>query len=386
MKSEQPLKIGFVLDGGIEKPDGVQQYITALGNYFNSKGHEVRYIVAGPIPGSINNAKSLASSIKVKSNGNELTIPLPTSSKKVRNYLDEEKFDVLHIQTPYSPLMGERTIFLSGKKTAIIGTFHIIPGSKLLSIGDWLLGKLCYFSLRKFDQMLSVSSAAQHIAKRDFGLDTIIVPNVVNYSKYNDVSIKKKVDSPKIILFLGRLVPRKGSLELLKSLKILVESHDKLPQFKLCLAGSGPLEPKLREFIKNNNLGSYVEFKGFIDEIEKPKIYASADISVFPSISGESFGIVLIEALSSGKSVVLAGNNVGYSSVLAPKPELLFNPKKHSELADLLFYYLTHEVERKELAKWGETYAKNFDVGVVGDKIIEIYRQNIDKKSKQIDN
>src|SRR5579862_3726112 len=77
VKFGPPLKIGFVLDGGIEKPDGVQQYIINLGKYFISQGHSVRYIVAGNVPDNISGTVSLARSIRVKSNGNILSIPLP---------------------------------------------------------------------------------------------------------------------------------------------------------------------------------------------------------------------------------------------------------------------------------------------------------------------
>src|SRR5581483_4840926 len=109
-KSVSPLKVGFILDGGVEKPDGVQQYILNLGSYFMSLGHEVRYIVSGKIPSHITNADSLGRSIKVKSNGNVLSIPLPASTKKIKKYLSQHKFDVLHVQVPYSPFMGEKVI------------------------------------------------------------------------------------------------------------------------------------------------------------------------------------------------------------------------------------------------------------------------------------
>ncbi|HSX47682.1 MAG TPA: glycosyltransferase family 4 protein [Patescibacteria group bacterium] len=128
-KSLPPLKIGYVLDGGLQKPDGVQQYILALGEYFKKNNHSVRYIVAGKVPNKYKEAVSLASAITVKSNGNKLYIPLPSKKSRIKEYLYKENFDILHVQTPYSPFMGEKVVLAADKSTAIIGTFHIIPAN-----------------------------------------------------------------------------------------------------------------------------------------------------------------------------------------------------------------------------------------------------------------
>jgi phosphatidylinositol alpha-mannosyltransferase len=383
-KIEQKYKIGLVLDGGLEKPDGVQQYILALGGWYISQGYEVKYLVAGKIAEGITGAVSLSRNIKVNSNGNRLTIPLPASRSRLKKYLKDESFDVLHVQTPYSPMMGEKLIFLSNKRTAIIGTFHIVPNSWFLSVGDWFLGLWCQLSLNHFDKMLSVSSAAQKIAKRDFRIESDILPNVVDYNRYHDAKPFSRYQNDKLnILFFGRLVPRKGCMLLLQAIVLLRSRGNVIPDFRVIVCGSGPLSDSLKSFAKNNDLEELVEFTGFVSEEDKPRFYASADISVFPSNGGESFGIVLLEAMSSGYATVLAGNNVGYASVMEPKTELLFNPRDVKELCKKIEFYLNNDKERKEMGSWGEVYAANFDTAVIGSRLLNIYNEALLKRSQQ---
>ncbi len=380
-KSSQPLKIGFVLDGGLEKPDGVQQYILNLGQWFKSQGHEVRYLVAGRIDPPNQDAISLSRNVHVISNGNRLAIPLPASRSRLKDFMAREKFNVLHVQTPYSPMMGEQLIFLADDSTAVIGTFHIVPKSWYLAFGNWLLGRWCYLSLRRFDKMLSVSSAAQKIAKRDFWIDSEILPNVVDFNYFAAAKGRYNDDIP-TILFFGRLVPRKGPQLLLMAVDQLKKTRPEL-KFRVVVCGGGPLESKLKTFVAHNDLEETVEFVGFVKEEDKASYYASADIAVFPSNGGESFGIVLLEAMASGKTAVLAGDNEGYRSVLAEKPELLFDPNDAGALANKLAQFLEDNQLRQTMARWGQDYAATFDVKLIGAKLLDIYAEALLKRSER---
>jgi phosphatidylinositol alpha-mannosyltransferase len=379
-KSEPVYKIGFVLDGGLERPDGVQQYILRLGEWYKSQGHSVRYIVAGKIAPGIEDAVSLSRNIRVIGNGNRLTIPLPNKRNSLKKFMDDEEFDVLHVQTPYSPLMGEQLIFLSGPEVAIVGTFHILPNAWYFAIGNWLLGRWCHFSLKRFDRMLSVSEAARDFCKKTFGIDSEVMPNVVDYEHFNSAKVYSKYADKLNILFLGRLVPRKGCLTLLKAINVLVHSPEELPEFRVIVCGDGVMRPKLEDYVKKHKLQDYVVFEGFVSEEDKPKYYASADIAVFPSSGGESFGIVLLEAMASFKAVVLAGNNPGYASVLEPKPELLFEANNANKLAEKLHIYLSDPKLRQDINAWEHTYAKEFDTKVIGTKILNVYREALLKR------
>jgi phosphatidylinositol alpha-mannosyltransferase len=383
MAKPPKLKVALVLDDGLDKPDGVQQYVLSVGRWLSAQGHEVHYLVGQTARTDVTNTHSLSRNIRVSSNGNRLTIPLPTSRKKLGKLLEDEQFDVLHVQTPYSPFMGGRLIALAGPRTAVVGTFHILPNSPLISIGNWLLGVWCRRTLKRFDAMLSVSSSAAQFALKTFRVRSEISPNVIDYDRFVSARPLPQYDDGVLtILFLGRLVPRKGCQVLLKALAILKDRTD-LPKFRLVICGHGPLESQLRRDRQKYGLEDVVEFAGFVDEASKTGYYASADIAVFPSSGGESFGIVLIEAMAGGHAVVLAGNNPGYGSVMAPQPELLFDPRDAAVLADRIAEYLLNSKQRLEMAAWGKRYAQQFDVSVVGPMLIDVYNKALRKRSTQ---
>jgi phosphatidylinositol alpha-mannosyltransferase len=383
MAKPTKLKVALVLDDGLDTPDGVQQYMLAVGTWLAAHGHSVHYLVGQTSRSDIANVHSLSRNIHVRSNGNRMTIPLPASRRKLRALLKRERFDVLHVQTPYSPMMGGQLIRLVGPQTAVIGTFHILPNSWWTNVGTHLLGLWCHRTLKRFDSMLSVSPAAARFAQRTFHIASEISPNVIDYHRFADAQpLPQYADATHTILFLGRLVSRKGCQLLIQAVAVLHKQAD-LPAFRLVICGSGPLEGALRQEAQKLGLGDIIEFVGFVSEELKPRYYASATVSVFPSTSGESFGIVLLEAMASGQAVVLAGDNPGYASVMGSQEGLLFDPHDARQLADRIAYYITHAQPRTTMAQWGHTYAQQFDVDVVGPKLVDIYTTALHKRAQQ---
>lgn len=379
----EALKIGLVLDTSLDPDDGVQQYVITVGEWLRSQGHDVHYLVGQTEQRDLPGIHSLARNISVRFNGNRTTVPLPTSKRKLRQFLATQQFDVLHVQVPHSPFMAQRLILAASNQTAIIGTFHIAPYSRLVTVANKALGTWLRSSLKRFDVMLSVSPAAAAFAKQTFKIDSRVLPNVIDYQRFHNAQPLPKYNDYKLtILFLGRLVPRKGCQLLLQAVAELSKRQG-LPAFKVVICGKGPLFEKLRGFIQTNNLQDMVELVGFVGEADKPRYYASADIAVFPSSGGESFGIVLLEAMASGRSAVLAGDNPGYRSVLEPQAELLFNPRNASELANKLATYLTDSKLRQKMAAWGAGYTQDFDVAVVGAQLIDIYFKVLQKRRPQ---
>lgn len=378
----KPLKIGLVLDTSLDPPDGVQQYVVGIGEWLRGQGHDVHYLVGETKHRDLQNIHSLSRNITVRFNGNRTTIPLPTSRRKLRRLLTDEKFDVLHVQTPHSPFMAQRLVLSAGPRTAIIGTFHIAAYSWLNRVGNKLLGWWLRPSLKRFYQVVSVSDAAADFARQTFGIDTPVLPNTFDYQRFNSAKpFSRYRDKTVTILFFSRLVPRKGCRVVLEAARQLA-ADSKVPRFRVVVCGTGPEAGSLRSFIKKHGLEEIVEMAGFISETDKPCYYASADISVFPSSAGESFGIVLLEAMASGRAAVLAGNNPGYRSVMAPRPELLFPPTDSQALADLLTKYIDSSKLRRTAADWGEQYTKNFDVAVVGKQLEQLYREALRDRRK----
>ena len=373
------LKVGLVVDDGLDSTDGVQQYVLTLGKWLQSNGHEVRYLAGQTKRQDLPGLYSLARNMKVRFNGNSLSIPLPASRRKIRRVLKQEQFDVLHIQTPHSPFMAQKVILAADSGTAIIGTFHILPYGWMSAVGNRLLGIWLRPSLKCFDEIVSVSSAAAEFAERSFKIDTTVVPNAVDLSHFRDAKpLPQYDDEVPTILFLGRLVPRKGCFLLLQA--VLKLRDEGITDFRVVICGRGPEEAKLRQFISQNGMQEQVELAGFVSEEDKPRYYASADIAVFPSQGGESFGIVLIEAMASGRSVVLAADNAGYHSVMAAQPELLFPVGETDVLAEKLTHYLKDNEARKQARKRSSIAVEQYDINRVGKQLLTRYYQALRKK------
>lgn len=370
------LKIGFVLDDSLDKPDGVQQYVLALGRWLSEQGHEVRYLVGETKRTDVAGIHSLGKNVAVRFNANRMSIPLPTAKNKIHRLLTQEQFDVLHVQLPYSPWLAQRVIQAAGPKTAVVGTFHIVPHSWYVQVASRGLAVWTRRSLKRFDRIVSVSSAAQAFARKTFKLETEVLPNVVDYARFASARPYPHHHDVVNIVFLGRLVPRKGCLTLLEAVHHLVNNSHGLPGYRVIVCGKGPLEADLKAYVDEHHLPSFVEFTGFVGEDEKVRYLRSADIAVFPSSGGESFGIVLIEAMAA-HAAVLAGDNIGYRSVMQPRDDLLFPPKDYLALADKLSWLLRDAAARKDAQHWGKKYAKQFDVAVVGQQLSELYSETL---------
>jgi phosphatidylinositol alpha-mannosyltransferase len=380
MANKKSLKVGFILDTSLDPNDGVQQYVITLGEWLRVQGHNVHYLVGETKERVLPNIHSLSRNIAVSFNGNRTTIPLPTSKRKLRSFLQDENFDILHVQTPHHPFMAQHLILAAPPQTAVIATFHILPYGTVSALGTKLLGKALRPSLKRVDKMLAVSAAAAKFAQDTFKTPAEVLPNVVDYGRFHKARPFPEYQDDKLtILFFGRLVARKGCDLLLQAIKQLQDEPD-LPNFRLLVCGRGAEQEKLQNFVNQHRLSDIVQFTGFVSEADKPRYYASADISVFPSRGGESFGIVLLEAMASGKAAVLAGDNPGYRSVLHENEDLLFSTAQPEILAQKLKEFMLSKNQRASASAWGEKYTQQFDVPVVGRKLLDIYRDTLRKR------
>ncbi|MEO6761255.1 MAG: glycosyltransferase family 4 protein [Candidatus Saccharimonadales bacterium] len=367
------LKIGLVLDDTLDTPDGVQQYVLQVGRWLTEQGHEVHYLVGATTRTDLDGLHSLSRNVSVRFNGNRMSIPLPASRRKLKEFLANNQFDIIHVQVPYSPFLAGRLLNLLPKTTAVIGTFHILPYSSLVRRANRALGVINRLSSRRFDRMLAVSEPAKEFAEKIYGYTNIIVvPNPIRLSQFEDI----KSDDPELnITFLGRLVERKGALQLLKAINYLRINELFKGDFAVHIGGKGQLLPNLEQYVKTNRLTDIVQFHGFISEDDKADYLAAADIVAYPSMGGESFGIVLLEAMAATRGVVLAGNNPGYSSVMQPFKSQLFDPLDVPALAHLIAKYLANQPGRHKLSEVQHDYVKSFDINKVGNQLESIYNQ-----------
>ena len=358
------MKIGFVLDDGLDSNDGVQQYVRVLGTWLSQQGHEVNYLV-GESKKLSKDIYSLSKNIKMKFNGNRLTIPVYASSRLIRDLLNREQYDILHVQMPYSPAMAAKIIKYASPHTAVIGTFHILPLGRPQTAANYMLAKLLRPTLGRFNAMCSVSDSAQKFAARTYGLDSTVIPNMIDVAQWQTtvVPVSRK------IVFLGRLVARKGCQQLLQVLHALPPAQRQ--SLQIVIAGAGPRQVSLEKLA--GKFGLNAVFLGYVAESDKPALLASADYAVFPSTGGESFGIVLLEAMAAGSGVVIGGDNPGYRSVLDPFPGCLIDFTSTRAAAAALSKLMNDTQAKRKLHDQQKQAIKNYDVNIVGQKIIEMY-------------
>jgi len=372
-------KIAFVLDDSLDSTDGVQQYMLTLGNYLSRQGHDVHYIVGETHRTDIPNVHSIGTNIKVRFNGNRMSIPLPVSKKVIAKLLADEAFDVIHVQMPYSPMLGARVVRAAAKTSAVVGTFHIAPQSTFVYVANSLLRFFLGRSLQRFDAIMSVSSVAQQFAKQTFGVDSVVVPNTFDMQAFRGAAPIAAYKNSFNIMFFGRLVERKGCGYFLQAIQRLHTAGSLPPNCKILVCGKGPLDAHLKAFVREHHMEDLVMFSGFVDEKDKAAYLATADVLVYPSTGGESFGIVLLEGMAASRGVVLAGNNPGYASVVEAHPEILFNPVYIPQFVDTISKYSMDATLRSEVHAWQSIFVESFDVPRVAKQVLDIYKQALRK-------
>ncbi len=358
------LVIGLLLDDTLDRADGVQQAVISIGEKLRSKGHEVHYIVSETERTDLENVHSIGKLFSAKFNGNSVRTPIPVSNSAVTALFDKVKFDVLHVQMPYSPLFASKVLKMAPKNVKKFGTFHILPYGSFARFSTKILGYSLKNSLDSLDQVFAVSRPANQFMSEAFGVNGTVIPNPVDYEFFH--RFKKQNNDKKQIVFIGRFEQRKGVRELIRAYsRIDKQLRESL---SLIMCGKGPLLEEMKDLSKVLNLD--IEFPGFVTDEEKAQYLANADVAVFPSISGESFGIVLTEAMSAGSGITIGGNNPGYSSVLEQWPETLFDPKDTEQFSKLLVKCLS---AKSSVGKSQHQTVKQYDTNVVVDTLLEHY-------------
>ena len=371
------MKIGLVLDDTLDTPDGVQQYVLQVGGWLASQGHDVHYLVGNTTRTDLPNVHSLSRNMQVRFNGNRMSMPLPADAGKLRLFLAQERFDILHVQVPYSPFLAGRLLRVAPRETAVVGTFHILPYSRLVTFANHGLSLMNARSGRRFDRMLAVSAPAQKFAREVYGYHANVLPNPVSLSQFESAQSDSSTTN---IVFLGRLVERKGPLQLLRAVAYMREQQLYGGDLQVMIGGKGELLADLQRFVSAHHLGETVQFAGFVAETDKADFLAQADLAVYPSTGGESFGIVLLEAMAAARGVVLAGNNPGYSAVMQPYPDQLVDPNDTKGFAEKLAWYLDHPMARERAAVLQNQYVRHFDIGVVGQELLGVYSQALQSR------
>lgn len=376
------MKIGFVVDDSLDRTDGVQQYVLSLGAWLTAQGHQIHYLVGETQRRDIPQIHSLSRNRRVRFNKNRLSVPLPAKRKVIKRLLQQEQFDVLHVQMPYSPQLAARIIKAAPRQTVIVGTFHILPYGRLQRLGARLLSWRLRRTTKRFDYVWAVSRPAQRFAA-SLGIKAGLLPNVVDLKKYATGRRLPQYKRDFTIVFLGRLVERKGCKELLKAVGGIIRGG-KIPGLQVVIVGDGPQATELQSWVDRHGLSQQINFVGQVSEQAKPDYLASADIAVFPSLGGESFGIVLLEAMAAKAKVVLGGDNPGYRSVLQAIPQSLCRADDPTAMARQIYKIYQNKALQQQIHLKQQRLVRQYDVAVIGQKLVSYYQTLQRRKLKQL--
>jgi phosphatidylinositol alpha-mannosyltransferase len=366
------MKIALVSAYDFAYPGGVVDHITHLAEHFRRMGHAVTIIApwSGPVSAAPNGLPlfGIGSVVPVPANGSVARITLsPTVSRRVKRILEAEQFDIVHIHEPLLPALP--LTVLRHSNAVNVGTFHAYRQSNL----GYFYGKpiLKYF-FRRLHGRIAVSLPALEFISQYFDADYEIIPNGIEVSRFGEQvqPIPALRDGRPTILFVGRFnEPRKGFKYLLKALPAVRAA---VPGVRLVVVGRGKPE-RYRRYLAARHVDDVI-FAGCVSEEELPRYYASCDVFCAPSTGRESFGIVLLEAMASGRPVV-ASNIPGYASVVSDGQEgLLVERKNPAALAEALVRLLSDPALRARMGSRGRATAAGYDWEKVSRRVLRYYR------------
>ncbi|MEO6761254.1 MAG: glycosyltransferase family 4 protein [Candidatus Saccharimonadales bacterium] len=367
------MKIGLICPYNIARGGGVQEVVRALQDGLNSRGHQAIIITPKPRQGYIDDGRAVAF-LGTAKDFRSPTHTLATFSTIVENseiddLLEREKFDILNFHEPWVPMLSRQILYRSN--TVNVVTFHAkLPDTMMSRTMSKAITPYTKPMLKHFQAFTAASDAAADYARSLIDEPIEIVLNGINLAGFKPVS-RSVAAKNKTILYVGRLERRKGVKYLLKAMQLL---QARQPDTKLWLVGDGPDRDKLQMQAKELGLNN-VKFYGYVDEAEKIDLLAKADLFCAPAIFGESFGIVLLEAMASGL-VTVAGDNPGYSSVMQGVGNLsLVDPKDTLEFARRLQLLLNVDELREVWQEWAAKYVKQFDYPKVVDNYEAVYKR-----------
>lgn len=375
------MKIGLVCPYNITKGGGVNEIVLATHEELIKRGHTVRIITPLPRDAEVIDIPNIifaGTSTDFRSPMHTTVQVSATSDpEKIRDMLEHEQFDILHFHEPWIPLISRQ--ILQQSSSVNIATFHAKVPETLMS-RTVIKGVTPYLKsvMKYLHHLTAVSDSAAEYAAGLTDEPITIIPNGIDLKKYHK-SKAVKPKGPKTILYIGRLEGRKGVKYLLQAYQLLSQGVEDV---QLIIAGDGPNREKLELLAEDLKLPN-VSFLGYISQELKVELLAQADIYCSPAIYGESFGIVLLEAMATG-TVIVAGNNSGYSDVMQELGALsVVNPHDAVEFARRLKLLLENEVLRSVWQQWAAEYVQQFSYEHIVDKYEALYHEALISRNER---
>ncbi|MDB5183008.1 MAG: glycosyltransferase [Candidatus Saccharibacteria bacterium] len=375
------MKIGLVCPYDFFRQGGVQKLVEQLDKELTARGHDVRIITPRPraYKGEVpERTIFIGQSAKWNTPINTtLEVAMSLDLTEMEAVLEREHFDILHVHEPEVPILGAQ--IAARAHAPIVATFHAThPENAAGKSIEFFRVPYARSIYKNLAAMTAVSESAARFV-RDWSKQPVtIVPNYVDINYFSKAPVGV-VRDPSMILYVGRLEKRKGVKYLLHAFKDLAE-HDK--EVRLVIAGDGGEREKLEDWVKDNDVPR-VTFLGNVDEPTKLKLLHQARLFCSPAIYGESFGIVLLEAMAARVPIV-AGDNPGYACVMKDRGLLsLVNVKETEEFARRLELLMNDDGMRKLWLTWAKEEIKQYDLSLVVDQYEKVFKQAMDFKKAQ---
>ena len=367
------MRIALVCPYDWSRPGGVQAHVAQLATHLSCR-HEVAVFAphrrgappAFPAPAGVD----LGRPTPLPYNPSVAPVAIaPTSAARVLRRLRRFAPDVTHVHEPLSPFVSSTAAALG--RHPVVATFHSWSDSDRLYR---LIAPVGRRVVRRLDARVAVSPSAQVYAAEALGVPIgtfRVVPNGLDTVRYTAATPLPALRDPErpLVLFVGRLEPRKG-LEVL--VRAFLRVRAERPTVRLCVVGDGALRERCQQLIPSS-IRHDALFVGQVDEAEKPRWFASADLFVAPNTGGESFGIVLLEAMAAGVPIV-ASDIAGFRTVMRDGQQGRFVPPGDaSTLADTMLTLLSNSKLRSAMSREGRRHAAEFDWDTVAADLVEVY-------------
>ena len=365
------IRIGMVCPYGWDTPGGVQTHIRDLTQHLIDEGHYVS--VLAPISDD-----SISHEDYVVNAGKPISIPVngsvarvifgPIASSRAKQWIASGDFDLLHLHEPAIPSLS--LLACSAAEGPLVGTFHVsTPKKKAI----YAIGPILEPIVEKLTARIAVSELARSTLKDHFETDAVVIPNGIDGYKFANAKVSDEFSVDFTVGFIGRFEePRKGLQVLIDSLPIVARF---IPNVKYLIAGPGDSEDFLKEI--DPQLRNRIKFLGRLTDEDKASFLKSIKIYVAPNTGGESFGIILTEALSAGTAVV-ASDIPAFKAVLENgEAGALFINEDSGDLAKTLVSMLKDDEKRNRLASNGKLSAQKYDWQVVAEQIESVYEMAI---------
>lgn len=371
------MKIGIVCPYSFDVPGGVQFHIRDLAEELIARGHQVSVFAPASQPVDLPFFVSAGKAIAVPYNGSVARLRFgPIANAKAKAWIQHRDFDVLHAHEPITPSVS--LLAVSAAKCPVVGTFHTATERSVMY--SFCLPFLLTIA-EKIGARIAVSEEARRTLVEHQGGDAVVIPNGVYVDHFAKAKVPDSlpIDSGgPVFSFLGRLdEPRKGLAVLTRAIPSVLQQY---PQAQFLIAGGGQAKAERAALAA---YGKQVKFLGFLSDQDKAGLLRASTAYIAPQTGGESFGIVLVEAMAA-KTLVVASSIPAFHAVLAGgKNGCLFENGNSQALAQVLLdICAAHQGNARasyfqDLTITGHRAAWRCDWSVVTDQIVDVYRAAI---------